>query len=1234
MCCGCSTKIIQLGGAAPFSFQVTTGTSPYAGGAGIITGPFTVDNINNVLHLYSANTLNIDVAPGSVNTHLEVRIDPNPLNTITVSAAGLLSLGGGGGGVNIYNSDGTITDPNRIVTIGASTLNFNADNAGFLSNTAITTNQFRIDYSDPAGYAGSFSDNSTYNEMANGNAGLDEVARIFTQDSAGNDPSAGIQAASGPFGVTGIDVNSGSNLGNYINLYNNLGTYFELRLDGDPGVAGYTIISQGPGASPIWGPVTVTANSLDNLFFTQDIDWDFGGNNWNISNIDNWNVAADDISFTSNTFDVSSPIACFSGITQNDALTRFLVQDIGGCLSWRDVSTLPSGGGTLNVQDEGITVGTPSGITNINFVGAGVSVAGVGVNATVTISGGAGGNGIYGGSGALTGNTSVAGGGFDLSFNNINNLILDATCIQLPAPRALLNPNIVGFQPALVIDPGSGCLAEQYMDQDWLTIQTTTPELFAANNAWRVGGIGIIGFPHASNTPFDTQNLVFDIEVAGGTRNIIGVNTISTPGSAEGSFQLLAPATGGSTAWSAISIGASVDTGFGTLPNLVGPFASPASDNLMITHKSTTGGKGGDVPMYMLYGAGATNASAGHIFTDTGSVNSFSVPSELVTVGSVNRTPRIHIHNDNVVGNDEASLLITTDVTSSIMALGVGEFLNGAGNFVSAGDPNLAFWSFAGTGTTRPFITLNKVGGVAISNVNPQSAANQDLLVEGQYNLVTFSDYPSTRDDSGTFAPVNFLYTDNTGNILSAPTTILGGGGGMTSFTIFDGTTSQTIVDTNQITFVGGPLLTAVVSATDTVTYNLDPGSNGQIMYTIAGTPTWAFPQDILNIINFSTNVTWNFGGNDWTVNNVNDWIVDSDTISFNAPVICFTGIAQNNALTRILAQDVGGCLSWRDVTTISPLTVQDEGVTIGTSGGITQMNFVGAGVTVGGGGSNTTITIPGAAASQNLFDANDTLAANRVHAGAGFDFTWRGFGQHITNAIAGGTSATINLEPDGFIDGMVLTSTNGGNSGTLLNSASVNGSNIEITAVGVTGTGKSRTTVDDLNQNIESFILADVAPPGGNVNMVRAHYTSSFLAGERNRIDIMSTDGYYTLGNGGDVTTHPPLNNTINNVLVHQAISGRVFIRDQATITSALATKEEVIPTVMGLKDIAKMRVVDYKRKEDGIAMTGMIAEELHALDPKYSYDGESMVFPSVIGTLVKAVQELEAKIKILENR
>ena len=92
-CCG-QFKIVQLGAAAPFTFSVTGGNSPYNGGLGVITGPIVV-NSGDILHLFSANTINFNVTPGSVNIGAEVRLDPNPLNTITASVAGLLSLGGG-----------------------------------------------------------------------------------------------------------------------------------------------------------------------------------------------------------------------------------------------------------------------------------------------------------------------------------------------------------------------------------------------------------------------------------------------------------------------------------------------------------------------------------------------------------------------------------------------------------------------------------------------------------------------------------------------------------------------------------------------------------------------------------------------------------------------------------------------------------------------------------------------------------------------------------------------------------------------------------------------------------------------------------------------------------------------------------------------------------------------------------------------------------------------------------
>jgi len=48
------------------------------------------------------------------------------------------------------------------------------------------------------------------------------------------------------------------------------------------------------------------------------------------------------------------------------------------------------GGGIagITVQEEGVTVGTPAGITTINYVGAGATATGAGAVATITIPGG------------------------------------------------------------------------------------------------------------------------------------------------------------------------------------------------------------------------------------------------------------------------------------------------------------------------------------------------------------------------------------------------------------------------------------------------------------------------------------------------------------------------------------------------------------------------------------------------------------------------------------------------------------------------------------------------------------------------------------------------------------------------------------------------------------------------------------------------------------------------------
>ena len=468
MCCCGQVRIIQTGGAAPFTFSITGGNSPYNGGLGVITGPIVINN-NDIVHFFSANTIDFNVTPGSVNVGAEVRLDPNPLNTLSSSVAGLMgnaaaysfdighnvganytinngdtwkvtsgnntldtvNLGGlitgfnvridpnptnaittsiagiyvPAGGVNIYNSDGTITDPTRTVTIGNSYLLFDAQDAASQSNIYIDKFANNIFTYDAASQTQNTVTTDLSSAVMQSNNSADNVARYIAI-------ADGTHAELIHDAVGGMDRNSiyqyASPGVSYIDLNNSGGNFFELRLNGDPGLPGQTIISNGPGGSPIWGNTgaggsfglagdigasetvtvsidtlailggnlisttvspsdTITVNILPGangqvmytiagtptwaflqdilnvLNFTTDVNWNFGGNDWNVTNADNINI-------TSNTFNVNSPVVCFPGITQNNALTRHLVMDLGGCLAWSD-AVGGGGGGPIPIND-------------------------------------------------------------------------------------------------------------------------------------------------------------------------------------------------------------------------------------------------------------------------------------------------------------------------------------------------------------------------------------------------------------------------------------------------------------------------------------------------------------------------------------------------------------------------------------------------------------------------------------------------------------------------------------------------------------------------------------------------------------------------------------------------------------------------------------------------------------------------------------------------------------------
>ena len=92
---------------------------------------------------------------------------------------------------------------------------------------------------------------------------------------------------------------------------------------------------------------------------------------------------------------------------------------------------------------------------------------------------------------------------------------------------------------------------------------------------------------------------------------------------------------------------------------------------------------------------------------------------------------------------------------------------------------------------------------------------------------------------------------------------------------------------------------------------------------------------------------------------------------------------------------------------------------------------------------------------------------------------------------------------------------------------------------------------------------------------------------------------------------------------------------------TSSLRYKTDVIDAAHGLADVLKLRSVTYKGINDGDKVFGgLIAEEVHdaGLTEFVAYDNEgrpdALAYGNMVALLVKAVQELSAKVAALEAK
>ena len=125
--------------------------------------------------------------------------------------------------------------------------------------------------------------------------------------------------------------------------------------------------------------------------------------------------------------------------------------------------------------------------------------------------------------------------------------------------------------------------------------------------------------------------------------------------------------------------------------------------------------------------------------------------------------------------------------------------------------------------------------------------------------------------------------------------------------------------------------------------------------------------------------------------------------------------------------------------------------------------------------------------------------------------------------------------------------------------------------------------------------------------------------------------DGYIATGiDGGS-----PINHTGGSANVHINSNGRLM-----TVSSSKKYKEDITNASWGLAEVLKLRPVTFKYKtqsKEDKKYAGFTAEELHNLGLKDFVDyrnnqPDSINYPNMVALMAKAIQELSAKVAVLE--
>lgn len=293
---------------------------------------------------------------------------------------------------------------------------------------------------------------------------------------------------------------------------------------------------------------------------------------------------------------------------------------------------------------------------------------------------------------------------------------------------------------------------------------------------------------------------------------------------------------------------------------------------------------------------------------------------------------------------------------------------------------------------TGGFLQLSNTATTILQSNNTDVVLRAD---GSDYNFTTtdaqFTPYPETRDDTGTDAPVNFLYTNGGGNLRSAPltalpsTNIYNSDGTLTGLRTVDGG-GNTIEFDNLFGFFIDNTQRVIIDSTDGAQMR---SANGEfsIGYTFA-----TYDAEFLELEDFF--VQYDF--------DTNQYEFQLEALTGDMIITAYPETRDDTGIDtpiNFLYTEANGRLRSGPISTLSGsfIGLTDTPATYANPGDVVQINPAGTGLEF--------------APFENLYTTDGVVASDRTVSGAGNDILWQTFEEFRVRSTT--PTSTIRLEVD-----------------------------------------------------------------------------------------------------------------------------------------------------------------------------------------------------------------------------